>query len=299
MSEIAGGPPTGDGSASPSFETVGYDVSGRVAHVVMNRPEKRNAQNTHMTYELDAALDLAARNRDVRVVILAGAGPHFSAGHDLTDPHRYEEPSTGVTQWADWELEGAEGRLSREHEIYFEMCRRWREFPKPLIAKVHGRCIGGGLMLAWVCDLIVASADAVFQDPVVSYGMPGVEWLAHPWELGPRKAKELLWTAGTWSAQEALSCGMVNHVVGRDELDAFTVSLAERIAMQQTMAVKLVKQAVNQAMDNQGYWTAMCNAFHLHQLAHAHNSLRYDSPLDPTNLPARLRVAAGRAIEEP
>ena len=83
----------------------------------------------------------------------------------------------------------------READAYLGLCRKWRDLPKPTIAMVHGGCIAGGLMLAWVCDLIIASEDAFFADPVVRMGIPGVEFFAHPWEVGVRKAKELLFTA--------------------------------------------------------------------------------------------------------
>jgi enoyl-CoA hydratase len=104
---------------------------------------------------------------------------------------------TPIGTWGGFGLDGNEGRYAREQEIYLQVTRRWRNFPKPTIAQVQGKCIAGGLMLAWACDLIVASDDAQFCDPVVTMGVCGVEWFAHPWELGPRKAKELLFTADT------------------------------------------------------------------------------------------------------
>ena len=111
--------------------------------------------------------------------------------------------------------EGADARYAREMEVYLGMCRRWREIPKPAIAMVHGACIAGGLMLAWVCDLIVAADDAFFADPVVKMGIPGVEYFAHPWVLGPRFAKEILFTGGRFSAERAYQVGMVSQVVPR------------------------------------------------------------------------------------
>ena len=124
---------------------------------------------------------------------------------------------------------GADARYAREMEVYLGMCRRWREIPKPSIAMVHGACIAGGLMLAWVCDLIVAAEDAFFADPVVRMGIPGVEYFAHPWVLGPRLAKEVLFTGGRFSAERAYQAGMVNRVVPRASLEALTFELAGQI----------------------------------------------------------------------
>lgn len=281
-----------------STPTVRYEVDGPVAWILMDRADKRNAQSVPMTYALNEAFDRAARDRAVRVVVLAAEGPHFSAGHDIADPARYDEPDHCVSTWAGWEATGAEGRLAREHEIYFDMSKRWRDFAKPTIAAVQGKCIGGGLMLAWVCDLIIAAEGATFQDPVVNFGINGVEWLAHPWELGPRKAKELLWTADSWTAEEARSVGMVNHVVPIDQLRTFTQALAEKIASKPQLGVKLVKEAVNAALDAQGQMTAMHTSFGMHQLAHAHNMIEFGQPLDPSGIPDVIRKSeAGTAAK--
>src|SRR5690606_13502014 len=141
---------------------------------------------------------------------------------------------------------------AREEEVYLGLCRRWRDIAKPTIAQVQGRCIAGGLMLAWVCDLIVAADSAMFMDPVVAMGVNGVEWFAHPWELGPRKAKELLFTGDAWTAEEAWRLGMVNHVTAEDELEAFTLALAGRIAAKPAFALAAAKRAINHAVDLQG-----------------------------------------------
>ena len=174
----------------------------RIARIVMNRPEARNAQNLQMTYDLNAAFDQAVQDDAVKVIILAGNGPHFSAGHDLRPGAKnaagVDFPPVG--NWGGFAEPNAHGRFAREQEIYLQITRRWRNLAKPMIAEVHGKCIAGGLMLAWACDLIVASSDAEFCDPVVTMGVCGVEWFVHPWELGPRKAKEFLFTADVWSA---------------------------------------------------------------------------------------------------
>ena len=280
-----------------TFKTVDYVVEGEVARVRMNRPRVRNAQNLQMTYDLNDVFNLAAQDDSVKAIILSGEGPHFSSGHDLHDidtpPSEYDVVGT----WGGFEIPGAEGWVAREEEIYLGMCERWRNIPKPLIAMVQGKCTTGGLMLIWICDLIIASDDAVFSDRAVNMGVAGVEWFSHPWELGPRKAKEMLWTADWLSAEDGRMLGMVNHVVPRDSLESFTIELAEKIASKPTLAVKLIKEAVNKTMDIQGQTTSMHTAFGLHQLCHAQNEKLYDSPIIWDQVPIERRDAKWRASQ--
>ncbi|MBI5949156.1 MAG: enoyl-CoA hydratase [Chloroflexi bacterium] len=271
----------------PTFDTVLYDMPAQhVARITQNRPEQRNAQDIQLTYDLNAAFDHAAQDDDVKVIILAGSDPHFSAGHDLrggSGKTHNDFPVVGT--WGGFGLPGQEGMMANEEEVYLGMCRRWRNIPKPTIAQVQGKCIAGGLMLAWVCDLIVASEDAAFQDPVVGFGVCGVEYFAHPWELGARKAKEMLFTSDWISAQEAHRLGMVNHVVPRDQLGEFTLEVAKKIATKPSFALKLTKEAVNQSLEAQGQWTAMLSVFNLHQLCHSHNTQRFGMAIDPSGAP--------------
>jgi len=255
--------------------TVSYALRGPVAVVTMNRPEYRNAQNSAMTYALDAAFGRAVDDPEVKVIVLAGAGKHFSAGHDIGTPGRDVDTSferRAVMWWDHTGREGGDRRFARESEVYLGMCRRWREIPKPMIASVQGACIAGGLMLAWVCDLIVAAEDAFFADPVVRMGIPGVEYFAHPWVLGPRAAKEMLFTGDRFSAQQAREWGMVNRVVPRADLESETFSLAGRIAEMPSFGLALAKKAVNQAEDLMGLRSGMDSVFGLHHFAHAHNA---------------------------
>jgi enoyl-CoA hydratase len=254
---------------------VRYELHGSTAVVTMNRPEYRNAQNSAMTYALDAAFTRAVDDDKVSVIVLAGAGDHFSAGHDIGTPGRDVDSSfdrRAVMWWDHVGKPGADQRYAREMEVYLGMCRRWREIPKPVIAMVQGACIAGGLMLAWVCDLIVAAEDAFFADPVVRMGIPGVEYFAHPWMLGPRIAKEVLFTGDRFSARRAYEVGMVNRVVQREELTASTFALADRIATMPRFGLALTKRAVNQCEDQMGMRTGMDAVFGLHHLAHAHNA---------------------------
>src|SRR5499427_5462800 len=210
-----------------------YSERGPVAVVTLNRLRYRNAQNSAMTYALDAAFARAVNTPQVAVIVLAGAGDHFCAGHDIGTPGRDVGTSfdrQAVLWWDHVGRAGADSRYAREMEVYLGMCRRWREMPKPAIAMIQGACIAGGLMLAWSCDLIVAAQDAFFADPVVRMGIPGVEFFAHPWVLGPRLAKEILFTGDRFGAARAYQAGMVNRVVPREELAEATFALADRIA---------------------------------------------------------------------
>jgi enoyl-CoA hydratase len=252
-----------------------YERRGATALVTMNRPQYGNAQNSVMTYALDAAFNRAVDDDAVKVVVLAGAGKHFSAGHDIGTPGRDADvpyDRKAVLWWTHAGKEGADARYAREMEVYLGMCRRWREMPKPSIAMVHGACIAGGLMLAWVCDLIVAAEDAFFADPVVRMGIPGVEYFAHPWVLGPRFAKEALFTGDRFTAKRAYEVGMVNRVVPGEELRSTALALAERIAAMPSFGLALVKRAVNQCEDQMGMRPGMDSVFGLHHVAHAHNA---------------------------
>jgi enoyl-CoA hydratase len=249
---------------------------GPIAVVTLNRPRYRNAQNIAMTRALDDAFGAAAASDDVHVIVLAGAGEHFSAGHDIGTPERdiHQDFPRAATQW--WphaDKAGAEATFVREAEAYLGMCRRWRELPKPTIAMVQGACIAGGLMLAWSCDLIVAADDAFFADPVLRMGIPGVEFFAHPFVLNARLAKEFLFTGERMTAARAEAAGMINRVVPRASLETETMALATRIAEMPRFALALAKKAVNQAEDRMGLRDSIDAAYGLHQLAHAHNAL--------------------------
>jgi len=252
-----------------------YEVRDRVALITLNRPEYANAQNSAMTYALDAAFARAVNDDQVGVIVLAGAGKHFCGGHDIGTPGRDLDQSfdrQAVLWWDHVGKDGADGRYAREMEVYLGMCRRWREIPKPSIAMVHGACIAGGLMLAWVCDLIVAAEDAFFADPVVRMGIPGVEYFAHPWMLGPRLAKEVLFTGGRFSAERACQAGMVSRVVPRAALESAVFELAGQIAEMPPFGLALAKRAINQCEDLMGMRPGMDAVFGLHHVAHAHNA---------------------------
>ena len=270
-----------------------YEVKGPIAWLTMNRPEFANSQNSQMTYAIDDALRRAANDDAVKVIVLKGAGKHFSGGHDIGTPGRDVKKTWPErrTLWYDHvNKPGAEFFYAREQEVYLGMCRRWRELPKPTIAMVHGACIAGGLMLAWVCDLIVASDDAYFADPVVRMGIPGVEYFAHPYELNPRIAKEFLFTGDRMSAERAYQMGMVNRIVPRADLEAATTQLAVKVAR---LGLALTKQAINHVEDLQGKRAAMDAVFHMHHFAHAQGDLTVGNNLG--GMDAKSMAAANKA----
>lgn len=278
----------------PEFTQILYErPAPHVARIVMNRPEKLNAQGNIMTYEIDAAFKRACHDDDVHVIILAGAGKHFNAGHDLT----FEDPvmpteEQAVGMWAQFGAEGWEGGYAREKEVYLEITERWRNAPKPTIAEVQGAVVAGGNMLVWACDLVVCSEDARFRDNTASeMGVPGVEFFQHPFELGVRKAKEWLFTGDWLSAAEAERRGMVNHVVAREELSAKTLELAGKIAANNPFTMKLVKESMNKSQDLMGRKHAMDAAFALHQIGHMQALLVHGFPIDITRLHPSLRAS--------
>jgi enoyl-CoA hydratase len=265
-----------------SSEDVLYEARGAVAIVTMNRPQYRNAQNAAMTQALDAAFVRAVNDDALQAIVLAGAGEHFSAGHDIGTPGRdihKSFPRKATTWWEHEDKPGAENIFVREQELYLGMCRRWREIPKPMIAMVQGACIAGGLMLIWTCDLIIASSDAFFADPVLKMGIPGVEYFAHPYVMAPRLAKEFLFLGEKMSAERAHAIGMINRVVPREQLEAETMAVAERAASMPRFGMALAKKAINQAEDRMGLRDTMDATFALHHLAHSHNSLTSEDHL--------------------
>lgn len=265
------------------FTEIRYErPAPRVARIMLARPETHNAQDLAMLYQLNHALDLAMDDDEVRAVIIGADGRHFSSGHHLGDRSRQEDFGLPVTGYSGHRMPGPEGHFSREQEIYLGLCWRWRNLPKPILVAVQGKTIAGGLMLVWPFDIVIASEDAQFSDPVVAFGANGVEYFVHAYEVGQRKAKEMLFTGEAIGAQEAKTLGMVNHVVPRAELESFTLAMAEKIAQRPTIGLRTAKQSVNNSMDAQGMWNAIQSAFGLHHLAHAHNRVVHGIPVDPT-----------------
>ena len=245
------------------YDTLLYEIDGPVAIVTMNRPEVANAQNTALIDDLDAALDEADADDGVRVVVLAGAGKHFSSGHDLKALVGQEAPDQWVAM-----RETPEGKFHHEKVMYFDRCVRIHDFRKPTIAAVQGSCVAAGLMLACMCDLIVAADDASFQNPVLRMTGAGVELLVEPWELGIRKAKEFLLTGDRIDAQEAWRLGLVNKVVPRDQLMDATLELAQKVALVPPVTAQVVKASINNVAELQGKSQSWKYHFMAHHWTH-------------------------------
>jgi len=247
-----------------------YEVVDSIAVITLNRPEAANAQSKKVLEELDSAWKSADVDPAVKVIVFKSNGKHFSAGHDMSSTRNSGEPPPRYYADAlyDW-----------ENRHYLHYAKSWRQVPKPSIAAVQGKCIAGGLMLCWPCDLIIAADNAQFSDPVLAMGICGVELHAHTWEFGARKAKELLFTGDSLTAQEALQIGMVNKVVPLDELVPQTMAMAQKIARQDAFALRMAKRAVNQTLDIQGYTNAIDAVFDMHHVCHARAGLvTGDSP---------------------
>src|SRR4051812_42261901 len=256
---------------------------GRIVRIMLNRAEARNAQNRGMLVELNDAFLRAEADDDVRVVILGGMGPMFSAGHDMGSKVSREELLPGPGQHPTRRIngatrEGAEKLMLQEWHYYFENNRRWRNLRKITIGQAHGDVYAAGLMLLWACDLIVCADDTRFADVVgTRLGMCGVEYFGHPWEFGPRKAKELLLTGDALDADEAHRLGMISKVFPPDQLEERTIEFARRIAQVPTMTSLLIKESVNQSVDNMGFYNALNACFTLHELNHSHWAQVHDN----------------------
>lgn len=275
----------GAAGAAP-FETILYEVRQHIATVTLNRPRVRNAQNTALILELDEAMHRAATDPAVHVIVLAAAGPAFSAGHDLKAVVGEEAPDA-------WRQLRAtpEGRLRHERELYLEKCLYIYNLPKPTIAQVQGACVAAGLMLACMCDLIIAADDAHFSNPVLRMTGAGVELLVEPWELGQRKAKEFLFLGDPIDAHEAWRLGLVNRVVPRRRLAAETRAIARRIAQLPPVTAALVKESINHAFDLMGKAHSFAHHFMVHQVMHGTETARQA-------LADRQRTGSVRAMVE-
>lgn len=227
-----------------------------IVRLSLDRPETHNAQNPEMLDELDDAIQEIAAEDDARVLILDGNGPSFSAGHDL-GREGFDKAWT------------AEERLAFEQEYYFDKSMRIRDVKIPTIAQIHGYCGAAGMMLFSVCDLAIATEAAEIQNPVTRMSAAGLELLLEPWEVGIRKAKEVLWTGDSISGREAERLGMVNRTVPEADIDTETMILATKIARMPPFAIKLSKKSFNFMQDQMGQRDAYRYHFMVHQLSHA------------------------------
>jgi enoyl-CoA hydratase len=230
------------------------EADGAVLTLTLDRPEKRNALTGELLARLGEELERAARDASVRVLVLRGSGDHFCSGFDLD------------TVQAD---ESSEARMLREREQLFERALFLRDLPLPTVAVVQGGCVAAGLLLSQMCDLVVASDDAFFYDPLPRMGGVGLELLVEPWDMGFRRAKRYLFTGDRIPAAEALELGMVTDLTTRAELDEVVRALAERVAAMPPVTLSLIKRSLNRAQDLSGMRDALEHHFALHQLGHA------------------------------
>jgi len=253
--------------------------SGTVARIRLNRPRFHNAQPPRMVEEMDQAFKLAVDNPDTRVVILSGNGEHFSAGHDLGTPDSIaDREERGMSR------EGQAGYFGTR-EYWFEASLRWRNLPIPTIAMVHGYCIYGGWIFASAMDIIFAANNALFLPSHTQY-------FTAPWDLGARKAKEILYEGRFITAEEAHEFGLVNRLFAPEELETETLAYAERVAGTPRFTSRMVKFSVNNMLDTQGFtpWTE--SAYHTYYI----NSLMRADPLRG-EAGQRQMVGVGRAKE--
>jgi enoyl-CoA hydratase len=251
-----------------SWQTLIEERFDAVLRITTNRPQVLNAQSRVLLEELDEAFKRAVEDPGIRVIILAGAGKHFSAGHDLGSPEELEDQKRRPFG------DRFQDEYRRLNQLYFENTLRWRDLPKPTIAQVQGYCIMGGLMIASACDLIVASDDALFADRAVGWGGAHVQYFSMPWDLGPRKAKELLFTSEFITAAKAEQLGLVNRVVPRAELESATLALAQKVATNDAFALKMAKQSVNDMLDIQGQRQSLESSFKSYMLTIPHRQER-------------------------
>ncbi len=231
---------------------VSLEVSDGVATITINRPKVMNVISRRVYAELDDAFTRAEENTDARVVVVAGVGEHFGAGHDIGTEDMREELHEYPRDFSPL------GRVREmDRGVYWRMHDRWRNLGKPTIAMVRGYCIMGSWMLTATCDLVMASETARFADRSVRWGSAHHEYPTQFWELGIRKAKEFLWTGDFIDAHEAHRLGMVNHVVPDDKLEAGTRWLAKRIARNSEYALRVSKMSINQAADIMGQSAAV------------------------------------------
>src|SRR5215211_7676106 len=204
--------------------TVIYEREPPIARIVLNRPDKANAQSSEMVWQVDHCLDLAESDYDIKVVILKGNGKGFCSGHDVGGPNRYPEFAASASALGT--------NYAGSHQLFLWPTLRFFEFPKPMIAQVHGYAVGGGTYWALLPDITIVSEDAYFQMPLVqALGFPGGETMIEPWVFMNRKrAAEYLYTAQTLTAEEAMNMGLVNRVVPRADLESTVEALAAQIA---------------------------------------------------------------------
>ena len=264
-----------------TYRDITYDVANNVARIAANRPRYRNAQSRRLLEELDDAFRAASEDLEVHVIALFGAGEHFSGGHDLGTPDELADRAERPLQ------AGLRGRFDHSREQFVDKTMRWRNVPKPTIAGVHGYCIFGGWIVASAMDIIYAADDAMFLGS-------NFQFFSVPWDMHPRKAKELLYESRFIDAQEAAELGLVNRVVAAADLREEVIAYAERIAKNDPFQLRMIKLAVNQMQDTQGFH-AHITAAHLAHITSSQGEADEDFALGKPD--GRRRPMVERAFE--
>ncbi len=223
-----------------------YETDGPIARLILNWPEKANAQSSEMVHAFDDALTLADRDYDVKVVIIKANGNGFCAGHAVGGGDPYPEFTENRERWNSvWKAQA---------DLFLKPTQRLWEFRKPTIAQVHGYALGGGTYWALLPDVTIASDDAFFQMPLVQgLGFPGGETMIEPWLfMNWKRAYEYLYTAQMVNAEDALRMGMVNRVVPRAELEATVEEFAAHVAKAPLSTLMATKQLVSRAWELMG-----------------------------------------------
>ncbi|MEZ4502269.1 MAG: enoyl-CoA hydratase-related protein [Dehalococcoidia bacterium] len=220
---------------------------GTIAVITMTRERYRNALSQQMISALEKAFDEAAADDAVRVILLRGAGPTFSGGHDLGSPD-------AVAMRALREGESMGSRYPRTRGMDVDPHLRWRNIPKPTIAIVQGYCIYAAWMLASAMDVIFAADDAKFLPTNFAY-------FAVPWDIGARRAKYLMYDNRFLSAQEALEWGFVQEIHPLEDLEAAAMAYAERVAQQDPFQLRMMKHSIHQMQEIQGFTAHILSSY--------------------------------------
>jgi enoyl-CoA hydratase len=264
-----------------NYTQIRYEQEGRVARLILDRERYRNAQSRVLIEELDAAFSRAAEDDSVGAIVLLGAGEHFSAGHDLGTSEELTDRRARPYE------EGLRGSFRRQWDLNVDVCLKWRNLPKPTVAAVQGYCIFAGWIIASACDVIFAAADARFLPTNFQY-------FSVPWDLHHRKAKEILFESRFVDAAEAHELGFVNRVVPATDLEREAMEYAARVAENDPFQLRMIKLAINQVQDGQGFAPHIYGAFALYMLS----STGEDDPGYALKMPeGRRRPMVQRAME--
>ena len=219
-----------------NYENIIFEKKNGIVKITLNRPEALNAMNREMILEIGHALEDAEKDDAVRVVVITGSGRAFCAGADL----KFVKEELG-SLWAQQEFFRFANRT---------VMNAIENLGKPVIAAVNGFALAGGFELMLVCDLVIASEDALMGDQHINFGLvgPGGSTQRTPQIVGIRKAKEIILTGEKLSAKDAERIGLVNHVVSADELESATDDMAAKLAEKSPVALRIAKTLINRAL---------------------------------------------------